>query len=222
MSRTPFRYVERLFQEELEKARSKMFECSGPLAVAVALSKEYGFELPPWTNSFIFEGEFRPAVQEALDVEMEARGATDSEVRPEMPSMTQAVLEYFQRNTRVAEPSDVDQWVRRTYQADDLREYAIAETMSRMARDGRLYSFRFPGEQSSLYGLPSWALPGEHPARGFRPKFLPMHLRPPEPRRNYRPPSGDGSRGRPAAPARNPESANDTDLTFTPDDDLPF
>jgi len=212
MEKSSNEYARGLYHEELKKARRELGKCVKHLQVALALQSRFDFEVPAWAECLL-EGEgLNRHVAEALDVDSESDEGEPATPRPVLESITEAVLEYFQRHLAAAEPSDVDEWVREAYAYGDLRDPAVAEAMSRLTRQGRLYSHKYPGERASLYGLPSWQRGGLED--GFLTEYLPPHLR----RREQ----GRGPRGV-VRHIRSAETGTGGDgYSFRPDPDLPF
>ena len=182
-------YARSVFEKEVETARSYLEKFAVHSELAQTLSRKYGFELPLWTETIsdspVSEarlsptGEGGPDTQSPVTEEEPSSTAADGRSVPDAPSMPQMILNYFEAHDYVAEPKTVDAWVRREYPAAGVKDYGIGQTMSRMTseKDGRLYSKRYPDQQSSSYGLPEWALPGDDPERGFKPEHLTRSLR---------------------------------------------
>jgi hypothetical protein len=181
MSNVQNEYAKQLFDTEVEAALKHLAEFSKRYEVARALGESFGFPLPDWSNLPISgkgglakRGEAAGSTSPAGSSAQTNGGATATDEAPPMPTM---IMEYFHNHPVATEPKFVDGWARETYPQADIKDYAIGQTMSRMANDGRLYSKKYKGEQSSVYGLPGWARPGGDPERGFKDEHLPARLR---------------------------------------------
>jgi chromosome segregation ATPase len=73
---------------------------------------------------------------------------------PEEASMPEKVLHVFQAVPRIMQPGEMDEYVREN-STEDIRDNAVAETMSRLARQDRLRRKDY-GASSFYYGLPDW------------------------------------------------------------------
>lgn len=73
---------------------------------------------------------------------------------PEEASMPDRVVHVFNQVGQIMQPSEMDDYIR-TNSEDDIRDNAVAETMSRLARQGRLRRKDY-GSTSYFYGLPDW------------------------------------------------------------------
>lgn len=73
---------------------------------------------------------------------------------PEEESMPEKVLCVFEKVGHIMQPSEMDEYVR-TNSGEDVRDNAVAETMSRLARQERLRRKDY-GSTSYFYGLPDW------------------------------------------------------------------
>lgn len=176
-------HVKELFSKELNEAKSHFEAGRTHLRIARALSEEFGFELPEWagSESHVAERQIPDSAESTTDA---GRSPDEPKSRKKrarrekkVPTMPDMILKYFDVHEEVAEPIDVDTWVRDQYPEADIKEYAIGQTMSRMARGGRLHSKKYPGQHSSVYGPPDWAESGDEEDRGFKHEYLPAELR---------------------------------------------
>ena len=78
---------------------------------------------------------------------------------PEEASMPKRVLHVFKQVGHVMQPSEMDDYIR-TNSAEGIRDNAVAETMSRLARQERLRRKDY-GSTSYFYGLPDWWYDGK-------------------------------------------------------------
>ena len=91
------------------------------------------------------------------------------------PTMTERVLEAFRQRGSVGQPGEIDSIIRQD--DPDLKEgFAVAQTMARLAGEGRLWRKKY-GSRVYTYGLMDWAEDGTDDERGFKPEFLTDELR---------------------------------------------
>ena len=103
-----------------------------------------------------------------------ARTKTNPENNGTLP-LTDRVIEAFRRRGQVGEPIDIDGLIRED--DPDLRDIAVAQTMARLAGEGRLWRTRYGSRTTYTYGLLEWAEDGREADRGFKPEFLTDELR---------------------------------------------
>jgi DNA repair exonuclease SbcCD ATPase subunit len=70
-------------------------------------------------------------------------------------SMPQIVEHIFAHVEKVMQPKTMDDYVRANTDKE-VRDTAVSETLSRMARGGRLQRARYESASYSYYGLPAW------------------------------------------------------------------
>ena len=178
-------HPEELLSNELEAARKHIEDGLIRLRVARAVSSEFNLDLPAWAYlkslSDLSEMNKRGSSSEtksqnnAID-DNEPIDKDEVQAENSAPTMPQMVLNYFSAVQTVAEPNEVDTWAKKEYPEADIKDYAIGQTMSRMSRDGRLHSKKYPDRRSSVYGLPEWASSNERENSGFEFQYLPKKL----------------------------------------------